>query len=98
MQHLKLVALSNEGPHIYNLDCSNTTNENEKLTREDGYPSYPRADIAKFSPINGKQLAVVDSEGIHIVDVASKKEIVTIERKGIVSLLWSPKGTYVISC
>jgi len=43
-------------------------------------------------------LAVVDSVGIHIVDVASKKEVVTIERKGITALLWSPRGTYVISC
>jgi len=54
---------------MYTFDCSATPNENEKLSKVEGFPSYPRADIAKFSPINGKLLAVVDSEGIYIVDV-----------------------------
>jgi len=95
---MKLLALSNEGPCIYNLDCSNTANENEKLVKEDDFPKFSGADIAKFSPINGKLVAVVDAKGIHLVDVSTKKISVFIERTGISALEWSPQGTYVISC
>ena len=56
------------------------------------------AEIAKFSPIMGASLAVVDHIGIHIVDVESKKERLLIERRGIIALEWTPKETYVISC
>ena len=73
MSHLKLVALSNLGPSIYTLDCSDAS-QAETLIKEDGYPQYPRAEIAKFSPISGKTLAVVQpSSGIYLVDVESKK-------------------------
>lgn len=68
------------------------------MTKEQGFPEYLTADIAKFSPRNGAYLAVVDHIGIHIVDVESKKEILKIERKGIIALEWTPKETYVISC
>lgn len=70
----------------------------ETLTKELGFPQYLSADIAKFSPINGASLAVVDRIGIHIVDIETKKERLTIERKGIIALEWTPKETYVISC
>lgn len=43
-------------------------------------------------------MAVVDNTGIHMVDIASKKERLFIERKGIIALEWSPKENYVISC
>lgn len=39
--------------------------------------------------MNGTMLAAVDFEGIHIVDMESKKEVVTIERKGIAAITWS---------
>ena len=78
--------------------CSNTTSSHEVLTKEEGFPEYLTADIAKFSPINGASLAIVDHIGIHIVDVESKKELLKIERKGIIALEWTPKETYVISC
>jgi hypothetical protein len=83
---------------VYSLDCSNTTTSNEVLTKEEGFPEYLTADIAKFSPINGANLAVVDHIGIHIVDVESKKELLKIERKGIIALEWTPRETYVITC
>jgi len=70
----------------------------EVLTKELDYPQYPSADIAKFSPVNGGSLAVVDRIGIHIVDVETKQERLTIERKGIIALEWTPRETYVISC
>lgn len=83
---------------MYSLDCSNTTSSHEVLTKEQDFPEYLTADIAKFSPINGSKLAVVDHIGIHIVDVESKKEVLKIDRKGIIALEWTPKETYVISC
>ena len=83
---------------MYSLDCSNTTTSNEVLTKEEGFPEYLTAVIAKFSPINGANLAVVDHIGIHIVDVESKKELLKIERKGIIALEWTPRETYVITC
>jgi len=43
-------------------------------------------------------LAVADNTGVHMVDIASKKERLFIERKGIIALEWSPKENYVISC
>jgi len=70
----------------------------ETLTKEEGFPKYLTADIAKFSPINGSKLAVVDNIGIHIIDVETKKVLLDIERRGIIALEWTPKETYVISC
>lgn len=95
---MKLVALTNEGPQIYSMDCQNTTTQAETLTKEDGYPQYLTADIAKFSPINGQSLAVVDHIGIHVIDIETKKERLTIERKGIIALQWTPRETYLVSC
>jgi len=59
---------------------------------------YPGAELAKFSPLNGKSLAVVDTAGIHLVDVESKKRRLFIERRGIIALEWSPRENFVISC
>jgi len=53
----------------------------ESMVKEEGYPTYPGAEIAKFSPINGKSIAVVDFSGIHIMDVDSKAERLFIESK-----------------
>jgi hypothetical protein len=68
------------------------------MVKEEGYPSYPGAEIARFSPINGKSFAVVDFSGVHIVDIETKAERLFIERKGIISMEWSPKETYVMTC
>jgi hypothetical protein len=95
---LKLVALSNEGPQVYTLACSGNSSQAETLTREEGYPSYPGAEIARFSPLNGKSIAIVDFSGVHFVDVESKAERLFVERKGIISMEWSPRETYVLTC
>lgn len=79
---MRLVALSNEGPQMFTLDCSNP-NQREALEQEQGYPEYPTATLASFSPSHGNTLAVTDDAGVHLVDVASKKERLFIERKGI---------------
>ena len=56
---------------MFTLDCSNP-NQTEALEEEQGYPTYPLASIARFSPLLGKTLAVADDAGVHLVDVASK--------------------------
>jgi len=56
---------------MFTLDCSNP-NQTEALEKEQGYPTYPLASIARFSPLHGKTLAVADDAGVHLVDVASK--------------------------
>jgi len=91
------VALSNRGPHIFSLNCSNP-NQTESLVRDDGYPEYLTAELARFSPIHGQTLAVVDNVGIHLVDIATKQERLVIQRKGIIALEWSPKESYLLSC
>jgi uncharacterized protein with WD repeat len=101
LSSLKLVALSNEGPSVYTLDCSNCSGNStqaETLTKEEGYPAYPGAELARFSPVHGKSIAVVDFSGVHFVDVESKKERLFVERKGIISMEWSPMETYVVTC
>lgn len=62
----------------------------ETLEKEEGLPKYAGAEIAKFSPVNGKYLAVVDFVGIHIINVESKEVIKKFEMKGIIALEWSP--------
>jgi len=94
---LKLVTLSNDGVHLYKLK-TNDAKTMESLEQEEGFSNYPGAEIAKFSPLDGKHLAVVDQAGIHIVDVSSKQEIMTMERRGIIALEWSPRGSFVMSC
>jgi uncharacterized protein with WD repeat len=95
LSQLRMVALSNTGVHVYTLDCSNG---NEQLIKEVGFPDYPGAELAKFSPIDGKSLAVADLTGIHVIDVATKQERLKIEKKGIIAFEWSPKESYLISC
>ena len=43
-------------------------------------------------------LSVVDFAGVHIIDVNTKREIKTIEKRGIIALEWSPQENFVISC
>lgn len=90
MSELKLIALTNNGPLLYTLDCSNTNEQVEQLKRDEDFPSYPKAEIAKFSPKTGRLLAIVDIFGIHILDIQEKALIHFIEKKGITSLEWSP--------
>lgn len=97
LNSLRLVTLSNEGVSLFQLN-PNTIDVMETLQKEEGMHHYPGAEIAKFSPIYGKHLAVVDFAGIHIIDVESKQELRIIEKKGIIALEWSPKGTFLITC
>ena len=71
LSSLKLVALSDAGPKIFTLNCP--ANEQETLTQDEGYPTIAGSEIAQFSPIHGKLLAVVSFQGIHIIDVDSKQ-------------------------
>jgi hypothetical protein len=90
------VALSEAGPQIYTMTCPNS--EQETFSLVDGYPQFPGAEIATFSPIDGKMLAVVEHNGIHVIDIENKLEIKYIEKKSVIALEWSPKANYLISC
>jgi uncharacterized protein with WD repeat len=70
----------------------------ETIEKEQEFYHFPGAEIAKFSPIDGKYLAVVDFVGIHIIEVETKQELLKIEKKGIIALEWSPLSSFVISC
>jgi len=95
LSSLKMLALSDVGPQIYTLDCTGPT---EILKQEDGYPIFDEASFAKYSPVHGKSYAVVDRQGIHVVDVETKQIISSVSRPGIVGTQWSPKETYLITC
>ena len=43
-------------------------------------------------------LAVVDKDGVHVIDIVDKKILFTIDCPGIASLEWSPRETYLIGC
>lgn len=43
-------------------------------------------------------LAVVDPDGIYVIDLPSKKVSFKIDCKNIASLEWSPMDTYLIGC
>lgn len=90
-----MLALSDAGPQIYTLDC---TGQTEILKQEDGYPTFESATFAKYSPVHGKSYAVVDAQGIHVVDIDTKQIICSVSRPGIVGTEWSPKETYLITC
>ena len=70
----------------------------EDLVQEEGYPAYPGAELAKFSPKSGQTIAVADFSGIHLVDIDTKEERLYIERKGIISMEWSPLDTFIVTC
>jgi hypothetical protein len=43
-------------------------------------------------------LAIVDVSGVHVIEMKSKNVIASLKRKGVVSLEWSPKETFLITC
>lgn len=94
---IKVMALTEKGPQIYTFDTGNQS-QLESIREEMGYPQYPGAEIAKFSPLDGRVLAVSDREGIHFVDMETKKESLYISRPKIIAFEWTPKGNYVITC
>lgn len=96
LDELKLAAVSNEGLKLYSLQCATSTADT--LISLDGFPSVPTAEIAKFSPLTGQYLAVVDPSGVHIIDVASQKVKHTIAGAGVGSIEWSPQESYLITC
>ena len=72
--------------------------EQETLTQDEGYPTIKGCEIAQFSPINGKLLAAVSFEGVHVIDVETKQQLRLIEKKSIIAMEWSPKEKYIITC
>jgi len=46
------VVNSELGPQLFSLSCNNNSLA-ESLIKEEGYPEYPGAELAKFSPVEG---------------------------------------------
>lgn len=97
LSSVRLMALTDQGPKIYTFDCG-TQNQVESLRPELGYPEYPGAEMAKFSPLGGKRLAVADRAGIHFVDMETRMETLYIARPKIIAFEWTPRGNYIITC
>lgn len=47
------------------------------------FPEIKVCEIAKFSPMTGNLLAVVQPKGVHILEVASRKQLHFFERVGV---------------
>ena len=82
---------------MYSLFCS-PDYQREELKAEEGYPEFKGAELIQFSSKNGQTLGVADASGLHLVDVDSRKVLLTIQRKGIVAFKWSPLSTYIVTC
>lgn len=93
----KLVALSSEGYQVYSLFCSSDF-QREELKLEEGFPQVPGAELVTFSNINGQTLGVVNAEGLHLIDLDSKSVKMTLARKGIQAVKWSPLNSMIVTC
>ena len=71
LDELKLATVTNEGLKMFSLQCATSTAD--ALIALEGFPELPTAEIAKFSPLTGKYLAVVEPSGVHVIDVASQQ-------------------------
>jgi hypothetical protein len=48
--------------------------------------------------MHGKQAAIVDEFGLHLVDISTGKETLQLAYLGIVNLAFSPMDTYIVVC
>ena len=53
------------------------------LVVDETLPKFSAATVARFAPSKGAQAAIVDELGIHLVDMKSKKESLTIVQPDI---------------
>lgn len=81
---------------MFSLQCAPSTAD--ALVALDGFPAVPTAEIAKFSPVTGQYLAVVEPSGVHVIDVVSQQVKHYIEKAGVASIEWSPQESYLITC
>lgn len=56
------------------------------------------AKIARFSPLNGRQAAIVDELGIHFVSMESRQEQLFVAQENIDVLKYSPADNFVVTC
>ena len=84
LDELMLAAITNEGLKVFALACGAYSKED--LIEVKGMPSMPTAEIAKFSPLTGKLLAVVEPQGVHVIEVLTMKEKKFFPKVGIASL------------
>ena len=61
-------------------------------------PRFHLAKIARFSPLNGRQAAIVDELGIHFVSMESRQEQLFVAQENIDVLKYSPADNFVVTC
>jgi len=96
LSELNLAAVTDEGLKAYRLTCGAASKE--ELTELAGFPAIPTAEHAKFSPLTGKFLAIVEPAGVHLIDMSTSKERSFLAQAGVASLEWSPLETHLITC
>lgn len=92
-----VAAVTSQGLKLYNLDMQ------EKLQKEtfqlvNDFPEIKVCEIAKFSPLTGNLLAVVQPKGVHVFEVATRKQLHFFERNNVASIEWSPLEHFLITC
>ena len=65
---LRLLVLADDYASFFKLQSENS------LVQDTSLPRYHLAKLARFSPLAGKQAAIVDELGIHFVSMESKQE------------------------
>ena len=89
---LRLLVLADEYASFFKLQSENS------LVMDTTLPRYHMAKIARFSPLSGKQAAIVDEVGIHFVSMESQQEQLFVAQDNIDALKYSTAGNFVVTC
>lgn len=89
---LRLLVLADDYASFFKLQSES------QLVQDTTLPRYHRAKLVRFSPLAGKQAAIVDELGIHFVSMESKQETLFISQENIDSLRYSPCDNFLITC
>ena len=93
---MRLLTVSREGAQFFKLQ---ETADKSELVSEPGFPTYPTATLAKFTPYSGRLAVIADPIGLHVVDCLTGKELRLILKSTAISALsFSPKDTYFVTC
>lgn len=77
---LRLLVLADDYASFFKLQSES------QLVQDHTLPRYERAKLARFAPLAGKQAAIVDELGIHLVNMESKQETLFISQCSIDTL------------
>ncbi len=89
---LRVLVLAAEGSSFHKFDPASGS-----IVQDRSLPSYTTASLTKFSPL-GTMAAICDDQGIHIVDMKTRKERVVIKKEEVSNVRFSPLENYLVSC